>query len=144
MNRWGAFFFLVLSVSCILSGSVFAGGGGTTAVPFLTMGAGARALAMGDAATATANDATALYWNPATLLRIENQSATFMHAATLENSAYDYAAYGLSLIHISFKGCGSEISESLSQDERSVSCDSRQCGERRMRRGRNKRGTDGL
>ena len=94
MNRWGAFFFLVLSVSCILSGSVFAGGGGTTAVPFLTMGAGARALAMGEAATATADDATALYWNPATLLRIENQSATFMHAATLENSAYDYAAYG--------------------------------------------------
>lgn len=94
MKRYGGFFFLILTVPSILSGLLFADGGGTTAVPFLTMGVGARALAMGEAATATAKDATALYWNPASLLRFENQSATFMHAATLEDSVYDYAAYG--------------------------------------------------
>jgi hypothetical protein len=87
-------FWAVLTMISVFSAPIFAAGGGTTAVPFLTMGVGARALAMGEAATATANDATALYWNPAALLRMETQSATFMHAATLENSAYDYAAYG--------------------------------------------------
>lgn len=87
-------FWSVLTMISTFSAPVLAASGGTTAVPFLTMGVGARALAMGEAAAATADDATALYWNPATLLRIKNQSATFMHAATLENSAYDYAAYG--------------------------------------------------
>ena len=77
-----------------LASPAWAGGnGGTTAVPFLTMGAGARALAMGEAATASANDATALYWNPGALMGVEGQSATFMHAASIENSSYDYAAF---------------------------------------------------
>lgn len=62
-------------------------------MPFLTMGAGARALAMGEAATATTEDATALFWNPASLLSVKSQSASFMHAAAIENSFYDHVAY---------------------------------------------------
>lgn len=69
------------------------GKAGTTAVPFLTMGVGARALGMGEAATTVSTDATALYWNPGSMVRLENQSVTFMHAATVEETSYDYVAY---------------------------------------------------
>src|SRR6266487_6212781 len=70
---------------------------GTTAANFLKLGVGARALAMGEAYSAVADDANALYWNPAGLTRIYHAEATFMHAAYLANSFYDYAAYGTHL-----------------------------------------------
>ena len=38
---------------------------GTATAQFLKIGVGARATAMGDAFVAVANDASALYWNPA-------------------------------------------------------------------------------
>ena len=53
------------------------------AAPFLRMGVGARALGMGGAFTAVADDATASYWNPAGLTKIENIEATFMYAANM-------------------------------------------------------------
>lgn len=50
--------YLIVSVLAV---SVWEGGkAGTTAVPFLSMGVGARALVMGEAATATSSDAIAL------------------------------------------------------------------------------------
>ena len=38
---------------------------GTTAAQFLKIGVGARAIGMGGAFVAVADDATAIYWNPA-------------------------------------------------------------------------------
>ena len=43
---------------------------GTTAAQFLKIGIGARALALGGAYSAIADDASALYWNPGGLSRI--------------------------------------------------------------------------
>ena len=66
---------------------------GTTTANFLKLGVGARAEAMGEAYSAVADDASALYWNPAGLTRIDGQSATFMHAPYLVSTYYDYGAY---------------------------------------------------
>ena len=66
---------------------------GTTAADFLNLGVGARAAAMGGAYSAVADDATALYWNPAGLTRVLDRSATVMHAAYIASSYFDYGAY---------------------------------------------------
>jgi hypothetical protein len=47
---------------------------------FLNYGVGARALGMGSAFSAVANDATAAYWNPAGLAGLEQNEVNFMHA----------------------------------------------------------------
>ena len=47
---------------------------------FLTTGVGARALGMGGAFVAIANDATACYWNPAGLSLLRQREVTMMHA----------------------------------------------------------------
>ena len=50
---------------------------GTTAAKFLSIGIGPRANAMGGAFTSIANDASALYWNPAGVAELEKYEAMF-------------------------------------------------------------------
>jgi hypothetical protein len=79
---------LVLSYACAVFGS------DSHAAPYLKMGVGARALAMGGAFTAIADDATAAYWNPAGLVKIEHIEATFMYAANMSvDRKLNYFAY---------------------------------------------------
>lgn len=61
---------------------------------FLNIGAGARGLAMGNAQVASANDATAGYWNPAGLTGVKDHpNAGIMHAEYFAGIAkYDYAS----------------------------------------------------
>ena len=70
---------------------------GTTTAQFLELGVGARAVAMGEAYSAVADDAGAMYWNPAALTNIRKRSATLMHAAYIGSSYFDYSAYGQNL-----------------------------------------------
>lgn len=60
---------------------------------FLRIGVGPRALGMGGAFVAVADDVTAAYWNPAGLAFLANQVASVMHSEQLSGLAYDYAAY---------------------------------------------------
>jgi hypothetical protein len=85
--------FFVLFAALARAGSFEQSGRGTDAATFLELGVGGRAMGMGGAYTAVADDATALYWNPAGLAQVEKRAATFMHAAYLESTFYDYAAY---------------------------------------------------
>ncbi|MCG3204295.1 MAG: hypothetical protein KCHDKBKB_01010 [Elusimicrobia bacterium] len=66
---------------------------GTTAAGFLKLGVGARAVGMGEAYSALADDATALYWNPAALRQVERNSLSLMHASYLESSNFHYGAF---------------------------------------------------
>lgn len=68
---------------------------GTTAAPFLTLPSGARASSMGGAFTAAAADATAVYWNPASLTTVKRRSAAFTHSTYIDGSSFD----DLSLAH---------------------------------------------
>lgn len=61
---------------------------------FMYVGAGARALAMGGAFSAVADDITAAYWNPAGLSSVRTRSAAFMHSERFGGLiTYDYLAY---------------------------------------------------
>ena len=63
---------------------------GTTAGAFLEIPVGARALAMGDAFVATAEDASALYWNPAGIARVQSNQAFIQHTNWLAGTTFDY------------------------------------------------------
>lgn len=70
---------------------------GTTAAQFLKVGVGPRAIGMGGAFTATSDDITALYWNPAGSSRIYGREAIFNHVDWLLDITYDYAAFVMDL-----------------------------------------------
>lgn len=68
---------------------------GTTAAQFLKIGVGSRAIGMGGAFVASANDISAIYWNPAGLALINDREAIFNHIDWLMDVKYDYAAFGI-------------------------------------------------
>jgi len=70
---------------------------GTTAAPFLKIGVGPRAVGMGGAFTATANDITAMYWNPGGLAGLVTNEATFNHVKWFADISVDYAAVSFHL-----------------------------------------------
>ena len=68
---------------------------GTTSAPFLTIGVGPRAMALGGAFVATADDASSLYWNPAGLARMTGGEAFGAHADWLAGLTFDYLGVAL-------------------------------------------------
>ncbi|KPL26671.1 MAG: hypothetical protein AMS23_00845 [Bacteroides sp. SM1_62] len=70
---------------------------GTTAAQFLKIGVGARAIAMGGAFVAVANDVTGLYWNPAGIARLHRNEAILLHTEWLADVNFDYAGIAIHL-----------------------------------------------
>jgi len=62
----------------------------TSAAPFLEIGVGARAQALGGAFTAIANDVSALYWNPAGITQIQSFSLSVIYTEWLANTRHEY------------------------------------------------------
>ncbi len=60
---------------------------------FLKIDVGARAIGMGGAFTAVADDASAAYWNTAGLAALQRREAVAAHADWLAGLRHDYAAY---------------------------------------------------
>jgi hypothetical protein len=93
--RKSRFLIAVAVMLGIVSWTAAVFGADSHAAPYLRMGVGARALAMGGAFTAVSDDATAAYWNPAGLVKIENIEATFMYAANMSaDRSLNYFSYG--------------------------------------------------
>lgn len=74
---------------------------GTSVANFLKIGVSARQMAMGGAASAVVNDATALYWNPAAAARIDGQgSAAISTMNWLVDTRLSYLAAVINLNRI--------------------------------------------
>lgn len=70
---------------------------GSTAAPFLNIGIGPRAISMGGGFSATANDVTALYWNPAGISRSEFNEAMFAHTSWFADITFNWAGAKINL-----------------------------------------------
>ncbi|MFA6456252.1 MAG: PorV/PorQ family protein [Bacteroidota bacterium] len=70
---------------------------GTTAAPFLSISQGAKGIGMGGAYVAVANDASAMYWNPAGITDIYGTSLVVDHTQWLAGINYNYVAGTLNL-----------------------------------------------
>jgi len=64
---------------------------GTSTAQFLKIGIGSRALGMGESYVALANDAEALYWNPAGISQYSKNSIFFSHTEWLVEVQLEYA-----------------------------------------------------
>ena len=70
---------------------------GTTAAPFLSIGQGSRALSMGSAFVAVADDQSAMYWNPAGIATLEGNGVIFDHTQWFADIQYNYLGATISL-----------------------------------------------
>lgn len=72
---------------------------GTSAAHFLGIGVGARSVSMGGAFTSVAYDASALYWNPGAVSRLENSQVLFSSAEWLVETNLNMLAAVLLIDH---------------------------------------------
>lgn len=78
------------------------GAAGKSGLSFLKLGIGARANGLGHAYSAVADDAEAVYWNPAGLMRLQKRQVTVTHTEWLQGISNDFAAFA-------FKGMGGAV-----------------------------------
>lgn len=86
---------------------------GISTAEFLKIGIGGRASALGDAFVAIANDASALYWNPAGLVQFAENQVMFSHNMWVVDINHDFIgavyhlddanAFGVSFISLSMQ-----------------------------------------
>src|SRR5262247_2580132 len=97
----------VMVVGLVWASSVRASSPGTSGATVLNIPVGARAIGMGEAYTAVADDASSLYWNPAGIAFLNQSQAAFMYNQLYNNLNYHNAALALPLEN---GGLGASIS----------------------------------
>ena len=70
---------------------------GTTAASFLVIDVGPRATGMGSAFVSMADDASAMYWNPAGIAKVNGFEATFSNSKWIADLSFNYAGVVLAL-----------------------------------------------
>ena len=82
-------FIFLLAVVSFLNGQTVSKTG-TTAAQFLKLGVGSRALSLGGAFTAIADDASALYWNPGGIAKVKRTQILLDHYDWVLDVALDF------------------------------------------------------
>ncbi len=91
--RASVIFFAAINIILSSAPIVQAAESGGQPGAFLQYGVGARALGMGGAFFAIADDASAAYWNPAGLAYLQRKEVTTMQAALFAETQYNYLGY---------------------------------------------------
>lgn len=81
---------LLVSAQVSLSSLAQAGDLSGTAAPYLRQGIHARYVAMGQAGTATVDDSSAVYWNPAVISRLKEPGVTAQTALLGNDQSWQY------------------------------------------------------
>ena len=81
----------ILPIASYGQGAVDVSKTGTTAATFLEISVGAPAIGMGGAFVSLANDATALYWNPAGIATLTSSEAIASHTDWIAQTNFDFA-----------------------------------------------------
>jgi len=92
---------------------------GTTAVPLLKVDVGAQAVGMGSAYVSVAEDATAMYWNPAGLARVPGNEAVFSHAQWFADIRMSFAGVAVKLGDLGTIGVSGQF-ETMNEMERTT------------------------
>jgi long-subunit fatty acid transport protein len=77
---------------------------GTAMAQFLKVGVGGRAVGMGESFVAVANDASALYWNPAGVAQMQKNELIFSHVNWPVDVRHEFFGYVHRLSSINFIG----------------------------------------
>jgi hypothetical protein len=96
----------LMMIACVVltgsNGLTLASGKGTSGAQFLRIGAGARGPAMGGAFSPVADDATAIYWNPAGMARMDKREVALSYNAYFKDTAAQFLGYGHPTDHGTF------------------------------------------
>ena len=79
---------------------------GTSSAAFLKIGVGARAMSMGGAFVAVADDATAGYWNSAGLAQLSSTEVLFMHSSLYQDINLEHFCVGFPVSNSIVLGIG--------------------------------------
>ena len=86
-------FLTVSLVTLTLAQFSWAAGKGTSGGQFLRVGAGARAMGMAGAFSSLADDATAIYWNPAGMSILDKREVSLSYNAYFKDTSSQFASY---------------------------------------------------
>ena len=123
MNQFQSLFsrlktLLVVSfITSILAPSLYAGGPGSTGAVELKIPVGPRAIAMGQAFVAVADDVNAVYWNPAGLNQLGGAEITAQYDVFIETVRYQYLAIGTKLSKEAALGISGKLLSTGSENE---------------------------
>lgn len=93
---------LAASITVGLAVSADAASKGQSGGQFLRVGAGARGPAMGGAFSPVADDASAIYWNPAGLSSLEKREVSLAYNAYFKDTAAQFLGYAHPMRHGTF------------------------------------------